>query len=168
MPYPSACPAAHDKTRSGDDSVCHLRVPGELEVSVAGYGFLEHTADVGIRAWGTSLEECFEQATWALAAVIGIDRPGSGERVDIEIEAGDTEALLVDWLSEVLYLHDARDATLAGVELRSVEDRSATGWIELARRRGRAQGTQVKAVTYHRLSVARRENSFVADVYLDV
>ncbi len=137
-------------------------------MSTGGYEFLEHTADVGLRAWGASLEECFEQATWALAAIIGIDRPGSGARIDIEIEAGDTEALLVDWLSEVLYLHDARDATVAGVELRSVADHVAAGWIELERRRGRAQGTQVKAVTYHRLSVARREGRFVAEVYLDV
>jgi SHS2 domain-containing protein len=136
-------------------------------VSTGGYEFLEHTADVGLRAWGATLEECFEQATWALAAIIGIDRRGSGERIDIDIEASDTEALLVDWLSEVLYLHDARDATLSGVHLASVGARAA-GWVELATRRGRAHGTQVKAVTYHRLSVTRRGDRFVAEVYLDV
>ena len=36
-----------------------------------GFELLEHTADVGIRAWAGSLEEAFEQATEGLAEAIG-------------------------------------------------------------------------------------------------
>jgi SHS2 domain-containing protein len=136
---------------------------------MGGFEILEHTADVGIRALGATLEECFEQATWALAGIIGIDRPGEGEDIEVALEASDLEGLLVDWLSEVLYLHDSRDAVLAGVTLDSVADAAARGTVVLAPRAGRAvAGTQVKAITYHRLRVAEIEDGFVAEVYLDV
>jgi SHS2 domain-containing protein len=134
----------------------------------SGYEVIEHTADVGLRAWGASLEQCFEQATWALADIIGIHRPGAGEPVTLEVQAADLEGLLVDWLSEVLYLHDTRDATLAGVEIESVDARNARGTVSLSPRRADVEGTQVKAVTYHRLSVAREDGLFVAHVYVDV
>jgi SHS2 domain-containing protein len=136
---------------------------------VSGHEILEHTADVGIRATGATLEECFEEATRALAEVIGIYRPGGGDPVEIELRAGDIEALLVDWLSEVLYLHDSRDAVVAGVELHEVTDDGLRGTLALAPRGEEpAGGTQVKAITYHRLRVARLDGGFVAEVYLDV
>ena len=135
---------------------------------MSGYEILEHTADVGLRAWGPSLEGCFSQATWGLAEIIGIAAPGPGERVRIEVTATDLGGLLVDWLSEVLYLHDSRDALLAGVEVDSVEPEVARGTITLAERDRPVEGTQVKAITYHRLSVVRAGDRFVAEVYLDV
>ncbi len=136
---------------------------------MGGYEILEHTADVGIRATGATLEECFEQATWGVAGIIGIDRRGPGEETLIDLEAEDVEALLVDWLSEVLYLHDARDAVLAGVEVEEAGAHRARGAVRLAPRGGEpVSGTQVKAVTYHRLRVAHDDAGWVAEVYLDV
>ena len=135
---------------------------------MSGYEILEHTADVGLRAWGPSLEGCFSQATWGLAEIIGIAAPGRGERVSIEVTAADPGGLLVDWLNEVLYLHDSRDALLTGVEVDSVEPELARGTVTLAARDRPVEGTQVKAVTYHRLSVVRAGDRFVAEVYLDV
>lgn len=130
---------------------------------------LEHTADVGIKATGDTLEACFEQATRGLTAIIGIDRPGEGERLTIDVRADDLGALLVDWLSEILYLHDARDALIAGVEVDSVTNDRATGTVVLVPRGGSpVEGTQVKAITFHKLSVRETPEGFVAEVYLDV
>ena len=129
---------------------------------------LEHTADVGLRAWGRSLEECFSQATWGLAEIVGIAAAGAGEHVRVEVTSGDLGGLLVDWLSEVLYLQDSRDALVTGVELEVVTDELARGTLNLAARDRPVEGTQVKAVTYHRLSVRRVGDRFVAEVYFDV
>jgi SHS2 domain-containing protein len=138
-------------------------------VAMPGYEILEHTADVGVRAWGDTLEECFEQATWGLAEIIGIDRPGSGERVEIELCAEDVGALLVDWLNEVLYLHETRDAAITAVDVRAATDDHVAGVVALQpRTNGSSEGTQVKAVTYHQLEVTRRVDGFVAQVYVDV
>jgi SHS2 domain-containing protein len=136
---------------------------------MTGYEILEHTADVGLRATGATLEDAFAQATRGLAEIIGAWHPNSGEPVALEVEADDLGGLLVDWLSEILYLHDARDAVIADLEVARVADGRATGTVVLAPRGGRVlEGTQVKAVTYHQLAVEPSGDEWVATVFFDV
>ena len=141
---------------------------------MAGYEVLEHTADVGILATGATLEETFEQATRGLADIIGAwtgegRQAGDADEVPIEIEAADLGALLVDWLSEVLYLHDARDAVIADVHVDDVFDHRVKGMIVLAPRANRElEGTQVKAITYHQLAVEPTTDGWSAKVFFDL
>jgi SHS2 domain-containing protein len=133
------------------------------------YEILEHTADVGVRAHGDDLEECFEQAAAGLVEIIGIARPGSGRRVAIELSSDDPGALLVDWLSEILYLHDVHDAVIAEITVDAVSGRELRGSVTLApRAEAEIEGVQVKAVTYHQLGVRRTAAGWVAQVYLDI
>jgi SHS2 domain-containing protein len=138
-----------------------MREMGSFEI-------IEHTADVGIRAHGATREELFEQATLGLANIIGIATGRAGERVPLSVEADDLGGLLVDWLSEVLYLHEVRDALLAGVHLDEVSEQRAAGYVELVERDGQVEGTQVKAITYHGLRVEPDRDGWMAQVYVDV
>ena len=133
-----------------------------------GFEIIEHTADVGVHCRGTTLEECFEQAAFGVLAINGAYVAGTGERETITLDAPDLGALLVDWLSEVLYLHDARDAVVTGLSVESIRDNELTGWIELRPRTHEIEGTAVKAVTYHRLVVERAEEAWAATFYVDV
>jgi SHS2 domain-containing protein len=136
---------------------------------MGGFELLEHTADVGIRARGATLEEAFEQATMGLAEVLGALRPGPGETVAVEVTAGDPGALLVDWLNEVLWLHEVRGhAGVAAVRVERVEGDRAAGAVTFSSTDPPAEGTFVKAVTYHRLRVGRDAGGWLAEVYLDV
>jgi SHS2 domain-containing protein len=133
------------------------------------FEILEHTADVGVRATGSSVEEVFEQATIGLFTIVGVWRPDGGEPVDVTVEAPDLGALLVDWLSEVLYLHDTRDALVTGVKLEHVRDGRAIGSVLLAGRGDdEPTGTQVKAITYHQLEVDETSEGWTARFYVDV
>jgi len=133
------------------------------------FELLEHTADVGIRARGATLEEAFEQATQGLAEVLGARRPGPGEAVAVEVTAGDPGALLVDWLNEVLWLHETRGhAAIAAVRVERVGGDRAAGSVTFSSTDPPADGTFVKAVTYHRLRVGRDAGGWLAEVYLDV
>lgn len=133
------------------------------------FEILEHTADVGVRATAETLEEVFVQATRGLADIAGIGCNEAGERVRVELDGDDPAALLVDWLSEVLWLHDSRDALLGGVHVEQVDGTGVRGWVTLVPRGERiAEGTQVKAITYHRLRVAAGDEGWTAEVYLDV
>jgi SHS2 domain-containing protein len=134
----------------------------------AGFELLEHTADVGIRARGPSLEAVFEQATLGLAEVLGAWRRGPGEPAEVAVGPGDPGGVLVDWLQEVLWLHESRQAALTGVRVDRAGEAGAAGQVGLAGPGGPFDGTPVKAVTYHQLRVARDGPGWLAEVYLDV
>jgi SHS2 domain-containing protein len=135
---------------------------------MAGFELLDHTADIGIRAGGASLEEAFEQATLGLAEVLGALRPGPGEPVAVEVSAGDLGGLLVDWLNEVLWLQETRQAAIAAVRVERVADGRARGTVTFSSTDPPPDGTFVKAVTYHRLEVDRDGDGWRVQVYLDV
>ena len=132
--------------------------PGEPD-QAGGFELLEHTADVGIRARGATLEEVFEHATEA--------RPI--EVVPVEVAAPDPGGLLVDWLNEVLWLREVSQAALAGVRVERVGDGTASGSVDVAPGGPDPDGTFVKAVTYHRLRVEPGPGGgWLVEVYLDV
>jgi SHS2 domain-containing protein len=136
---------------------------------MGGHEILEHTADIGVRAVGKTIEECFEQAARGLISIIGIERDDAGERVAIELSSGDLGALLVDWLNEIVYLHESRDALVCGVDVAEVTGTDLRGSVALAPRGDVAvEGLQVKAVTYHQLKVERTSSGYVAEVYFDI
>lgn len=134
------------------------------------YRILEHTADVGIYAIGETLEELFRQATLGLLAITGTWKPANrGEVVQIEVSAHDLGAVLVDWLSEVLYLQDTRDALIADVTVIEVGPTRANGRVGvLIRGNDQVEGTPVKAITYHQLQVERTEEGWEAQVFFDI
>ncbi len=146
---------------------------------MAPFEILEHTADVGVRASGETLEETFEQAARGMCDIAGIwrgeeegtdeEEGGEGEEIDISLAADDLGALLVDWLSEILYLHDSRRSAVAGVRAERISPSEAEGSVRLRPLGDElAEGVQVKAVTYHRLKVERSEHGWTAEVYLDI
>jgi SHS2 domain-containing protein len=139
---------------------------------MARFEILEHTADVGIKAEAVDLPGVFEQATLGLLAINGTWAPGGEptEEVPIEVEAADPGGLLVDWLEEVLYVGDAQDAEVTSLKLDRVTPTSAAGHLGIAPRNEETYegGTQVKAITYHRLAVEETPEGWSATVYVDV
>ena len=133
------------------------------------YEIVEHTADVGVRAEGGTLEEVFEQATLGLSEIAGILAPGSGEEVEVKVDsAPDLGSLLVDWLSEILYLHETRGAALGGLRVDEVGRKGAAGSVVLTELAPEPAGTQVKAVTYHQLAVEQTPDGWTALVFFDI
>jgi SHS2 domain-containing protein len=140
-------------------------------VTVAGYEVLEHTADVGLRARGETLEETFRQAAIGLLELMGQWEPSSeGEAtVPVEASSGDLGALLVEWLNETVYLIDVRDGPVAAVQVDLVSEGRASGALTMGvPSEAEPEGTPVKAVTYHQLRVEREDGGWVAEVYVDV
>ena len=136
---------------------------------MSGFEILEHTADVGVRARGASLPDLFEQVTHGLLDITGATGTGQGQRVVIAVDAPDRAAVLVDWLEEVLYLQDARDAIVTAVHVERVDEKQANGWIEIAARERDLEGTAVKAITYHQLAVTNQpDGKWEAIVYFDI
>lgn len=64
----------------------------------------EHGSDIGVRGFGRTVDEAFEQAAIALMAVVAdVSRVGQGDKVEIHCDAPDLELLLVSWLNAIIY-----------------------------------------------------------------
>lgn len=135
---------------------------------MVGFEVIEHTADVGIIARGESPEEMFEQASLGLFDIMGAWDPGEGETIEISLQARDLGALLVDWLNELLYIRDTRDAIFAGLSVDDIRNCRLRGWIRVAPRQGELEGTAVKAVTHHQLKVEELDEVWSARLFVDV
>lgn len=137
-----------------------------------GYALFDHTADVGVRAWGGSEEAVFEQAAKGMFSLVcdpGTVRPTEKLSVSVEAPSPDHELLLVAWLNELLYLFETRRVVLS--DFRIVELGEGSLRAEVA---GEAMGPQhavcggVKAATYHGLKLGKSDDGWEAEVIVDV
>lgn len=133
------------------------------------YEILEHTADVGIRAVGVTMEEAFEQAAWGLADILGIRRPGKGRPRTVVAGGDDAGATLVELLNELVLLHETGEIGFADIRVLRATQTEAEAVVDVVPLAGEPVGTPVKAATYHQLRVRRLPDGGVeAVVYLDV
>ena len=144
-----------------------LHIDGAFR-SLVRYEEIEHTADVGIRAYGKTASAIFESAAEGLFSLIA--DPAKVEpkgEVEIRLASDDLPKLLVAWLSELLFLHETQHLLFSKFEVR-VRGTAlrAKAWGETIDRRRHELKLAVKAVTYHRLSVDITNG--VAEVIFDV
>ena len=123
------------------------------------FELIDHTADVGIKAYGKNLSEAFENAARGMFNVIANDSEieNTGQ-YNIELQADNMEQLLVDWLSELLFLHSANNLVFGFFKVNLDEKNnklSATVFGEKISVSKHKIETEVKAVTYHMLSVKK-------------
>jgi protein archease len=135
------------------------------------FRILEHTADVGFEAFGLTLPEVFENAARALANLIA--EPATVEpsgEIRIEVQGTDPPDLLVNWLSEILFQHDADRWLFRDFRVESLDDHAVSG-IALGEKFDRARhqtNLMVKAITYHQLSLQQTAGRWRAQVYVDI
>jgi SHS2 domain-containing protein len=132
------------------------------------YEFIEHTADIGIKAYGESLDESFANAALAMfevmTDVLKVEPVGEYE---VRVKAENLEDLLVDWLGELLFLHETQDVLLSEFDVK-VDNLSLDAKVrgEALNREKHELKDDVKAITYHMLEVNEKEG-FVK-VLLDI
>lgn len=135
------------------------------------FEILEHTADIGLRAWGATLKEAFENAATALAAIV-VELEDVEPRIayPIAAEGADEEALLVNWLSEVLYYIDAHRILLRRFRIEQFGQGRAAGqaWGEPRDPARHRPKVIVKGVTYHQLKIEQRPDGCRVQVFLDI
>lgn len=133
------------------------------------YEILEHTADIGIRARGSSLEELFENAAWGMAEILEARaQGGDGQAMAVRVEGSDREALLVAWLDEVMFRLEHSGARLANLDVRAVREGVVDADLILVEDGSPSDGTELKAVTYHQLAIRQTDGGYEATVYFDV
>lgn len=134
------------------------------------YESTEHTADLGLVAYGATAKEAFENAAFGMFDLM-VDLTGTPETGEIEVraEADDTEGLLVAFLNELLFIFETQELVLARFDI--------IDWDAVTRLSARAWGApladqepreQIKAVTYHDMRVEQTPEGYEAEVLFDV
>jgi SHS2 domain-containing protein len=123
------------------------------EPEKAGYQEIEHTADWQLKAWAVDIPHLFEQAALGMYDLSGVQlAPEPRVTQDLSLDAPDREILLVDFLSELLYLGETENLGFDDFDLQ-VEDAVLHAKIKGATIQ--SQTKEIKAVTYHNLKIEK-------------
>jgi len=126
------------------------------------FEILEHTADVGIIAYGSNIKEAFVSAAKGMSSLIA--EPGDVKEVehrDIELTAADRESLLVAWLNELIYLFDVENILFKRFDITRLSEThlKAKAYGEKVDISRHAIKTGIKAATYHMLNIEKDGSS---------
>jgi SHS2 domain-containing protein len=140
---------------------------------------LPHTADLKIRAYGSTLKELFNNALKGMFTSIHPltslcsyvhDRlvcAALPQQHSIEVTAPDLESLLVNFLSEALYLSDANDEAYLQADIEDLTDQHIKAIIYGVAVEG-FEVVEIKAVTYHDLKIEKIDGLWQTDIVFDI
>ena len=130
-----------------------------------------HVADIGVRGYGRSLEESFEQTALAMTAVIcDPTQVQPDEQIQITCEAPDKELLLAQWLNSLIYEMATRRMLFSRFQVQ-IDNSHLTALVqgETVDRLRHTPAVEVKGATYTELRVNKREDGgWLAQCVVDV
>lgn len=143
------------------------------------FEILDIPGDVGIRAFGKDIQDAFVHAAIGMFSLItDLDIIGEEKTIDVALESDSLDGLLVAWLNELIFHFDTygfigkkiTDFHLAGGGLRDAQTyklkASVTGEeFDPQRHEGKLL---IKAATYHKLAVEKRQGRWEIHVIFDI
>ncbi|MFN3396250.1 MAG: archease [Thermodesulfovibrionales bacterium] len=132
---------------------------------------LDISGDVGIRAFGRSLEELFINAASGMYNLITDTGAVEGRKsIDVEVQSHSLEGLLVSWLNELIFQFDTYGFIGKEIEIKEFSERglkaSLTG--EEFDETRHEKRLLVKAATYHQLRIERKGENWKAEIIFDI
>jgi SHS2 domain-containing protein len=143
----------------------------EVRIVVKTFEVLDHTADIGIIAYGTDTEQVFANAASGMASlIVDLDEISDHIHRDIELKSYDDENLLVEWLNELLYIFEVEHILFKRVEVDTlhnskIEARCYGDRIDFQRHRIKRE---IKAATYHMLTLDKKDTIYSAQIIFDI
>jgi len=131
------------------------------------FKILPHTADLKIRAFGRTKEELFENVMIGMFEEARYESEGEEIKKEIKISSLDLPSLLVDFLSEVLYLCEVNKEVYHKVLFKNLAEKELEGI--LIGKKLKRMGVHIKAVTYHELELhQKKDKSWQATILFDI
>jgi SHS2 domain-containing protein len=139
------------------------------------FEFLEHTADVYVRAHGKNMEEAYENAALSMfETMTDTDKIAQTQEESVEVEAEDQYALLYNWLEALLVKFETENMLYSKFQIISWKETTesfkikAKIWGEKYNPAKHPQKVAVKAVTYHLMVVIREMDRVILEFILDI
>jgi len=134
------------------------------------YRLREHTADVAVEATGATIGDAFGAVADGMAAAMCEAVPRSGDRRELAVSAENRQALLFDYLDDLIYERDVR--SVLPVDNEATVEETTDGWRLSGSYRGvpleEVRARDLKAVTYSEMALSEAPDGFRAYVVFDV
>lgn len=131
------------------------------------YEQLEHTADLALRIHGQDLNELFANAAYAMfSQLTDVEGITPSVQHQVTVEGTDYESLLVNWLNELLYLHETRGEVYSVFDIHKLSPERLQATVQGGHNENIY--TIIKAATYHDLTVSKTTEAYTATVVFDV
>jgi len=138
------------------------------------FEILEHTADIGIAAYGKTKREVFINTAKGMFEIIAGGTKDLKENFydKIKLEADNPEGLLFAWLNELLYISETKLVILSKFKIKELSDyhiEAEVGGAKINPPSVKIE-KEIKAVTYHRLEIKKDEESglWSAQIIFDI
>jgi len=135
------------------------------------FEIINHTADVGIIAYGADVKELFSNSALALFSLITeLESVEEKLHLDLEVSSEDRDSLLVEWLNELIYLFDVKHILFNRFDIESLTHNQlkATCYGEGCDPMKHKIKIGVKAATYHMLKLDKSGDGCRAQIILDI
>lgn len=131
-----------------------------------GYEEIDHTADLALKVWGNDFFDLLENAAKGMYELMGIrEKPGSNTGNLFKIENDQKESILVDFLSECLFLAEMEHLRFSSFLFKESEREIS---VEAEGSRIKAIDRNIKAVTFHNLEIKKNSRGFETTITFDV
>ncbi len=132
------------------------------------YKYLEHTADIKFQAFGKTIEEAFKNSALAMFNSMHDGKIKENKDFKIKVQGKDNEALLYNFLEELLFLFDSKHFFLNKVKNIKIKNNKLTAEITGDNAENYEIHIDIKAITYHEMFVKKIKTKWTAQVVLDV
>jgi len=135
------------------------------------YQIIDHTADLGIVVKAVDVKDVFIRAGYAMTdLMVKADISEKGTRRKVLVEGEDFPDLMVRWLGEILYLFDGEHLLVSAIEINSISPirLKSTVTVVSLKRGHHEMLREIKAVTYHQISVERKNDGWEARIIFDI
>lgn len=134
------------------------------------YSLLEHTADIAIRVKAGTLKTLFKNAALAMFDIMAEKKARHAREkvLHLTVQADSVEDLLVQWLNDLLSLSSAKALICSRIKIESMSSQALKAKVFARGISAYRLHTEIKAVTYHELSIRRRGSLWTGKVVFDV
>jgi SHS2 domain-containing protein len=143
----------------------------QMDSGKSDFILLDHTADLGIIVRGSDTKDLFEKAGLAVIHLMIDSIPDRETKsIRISLNGNDLAELMVNWLGEILYLFEGEKEIVTSIVIDSISPTYLDATLKTVSFDPKLHDImcEIKAVTYHQLEVAKRDDHWEAKVIFDL